>query len=273
MHTPQLKLDDEDDRFTVIPPKPLRIEEHPELGYYPMTATKHGIALIINNWHFSDARYAERRGSKRDEYNLIQTFLYLGYRPVVCTDLTKQEMTYLFSHLDQFLEDSNNKAKMKVANDSFVCCILSHGEQGAIIASNSQPVLYGDLETMIGKSVTLKSKPKMLFVQADSGGGGGKDGRTDSSSPRTDFYTCFASAPGGRSYRDIYTGSWFITEMCKILCEYATYDSLNSEFQLRLNRNVATNPTYRYHRNETIYVQQPSCSNQLQQYVHFFYSK
>ena len=276
-HAPQLKLGDHD-AITVIAPKPIRIEPR-ELGYYYMTAPRHGIALIINNQQFSDLNHKERVGTKRDEYNLKETFLYLGYRPVVCNDLTKAEITYIFSNLDNFLQDSNNKAKQKVENDSFICCILSHGNKGVIISSDSKTVQREEIEVMAGSSKILQSKPKIFFIQACQGDSYGtvpvdRIGADDTTSQRADFYLCFATVHGDKSYRDKYTGSWFITEVCKILCEYGTYVNIDGDFQLRLNQNVTSNPVYRYHResvNKT-YTQQPSCSNQLQRSIHFFLS-
>ncbi len=277
-HVPQLKLGD-DDTVTTIAPRNLRIEQR-DLGYYSMKAPRHGIALIINNQHFTDASHRERVGTARDEYNIKQTFLYLGYRPVVCNDLTKAEITYIFTNLDTFLKDSNNKANNKVENDSFVCCILSHGNKGVIISSDSQTVQREEIETMIGHSKILSCKPKMIFIQACQGDSYGTEatprvGADDTTtSLRADFYLCFATVHGAKSYRDKFTGSWFITEVCKLLCEYGTCDDLSGGFQLRLNQNVANNQVYRFYRKESgvdkAYTQQPSCSNQLQRSVHFF---
>ena len=274
-HTPTLKLDD-DDRVTVIAPKPLRVEAR-ELGHYDMKGPRHGIALIINNKHFTSLHHRERVGTMRDEYNLKQTFLYLGYRPVVCNDLTRAEIVYILDNLDKFLGDSNNKASQKVANDSFVCCILSHGNKGVIMSSDSYSIEREELEKMVGKSEILKGKPKIFFIQACQGIGYGTapiervSSDSDTTSQRAHFYLCFATVHGDKSYRDKFTGSWFITEVCKLLCEYGTYDNLNEDFQLRLNKNVADNPVYRYYRQgDKTYTQQPSCSNQLQKSIHFF---
>jgi len=94
----------------------------------------------------------------------------------------------------------------------------------------------------------------------------------DTSSTKADFYICLATTLGDKSYRDKYTGSWFITEVCKVLCEYATCDSLHADFQLRLNTNVSNNESYRFLNEELKehFAQQPASSNQLQQHVHFF---
>ena len=271
---PQLKLDD-DDRLTTIQPQPLRVEQR-ESGYYPMASSMHGIALIINNEVFTDLNHRERVGTQRDVYNLKQTFLFLGYRPVICNNLTKAEIEYIFKNLDQFLKDSNNKAKNKVMNDSFVCCILSHGNKSGIISSDSQEIPRENIETMVGGSEILKSKPKIFFIQACRGDNYGsapveRVAADDTTSLRADFYLCFATVHGDKSYRDRFTGSWFITEVCKLLCERATHNELG-EFQMKLNESVANNEMYRYQKSSKTYTQQPSCTHQLQKNIHFFQS-
>lgn len=295
-YRPCLKLHD-DDRLTLINPQPIQQDRPDVLKYYNMTALKHGIALIFNNKKFTPQdpakHYSERLGTMRDEENTIRTCLYLGYRPVVCRDFTKDEFFHLFRNLDKFLEDCNSKAKEKVAMDSLLCFILSHGSKGVVVSSDGEDISIEDIEKLTGKSELLNSKPKIFFVQACQGDGGGTepvqrvradgDGKT---SGRSDIYLCYATAQGDRSYRDIYTGSWFITEVCKILCEFATCDSLHSDFQLRLNENVADNVLagtqlppgnhgYRFYnkKKQQWFSQQPTASNQLTKHVHFFDSR
>jgi len=276
-HMAQLKLDDSETKVTKITPQPFRQQPY-DSGYYNMSAPRHGVALIINNKILRDRlRHKDRIGTKRDEYNLIQTFLYLGYRPIVCTNLTSGEMLHIFETLDDILKDSDSKSKAnaKVAHDSFVCCFLSHGTRDAIYGADSEPVKREDMERRAGMSKTLNSRPKIFFVQACQGDEYGeapveRQQADDTSSARADFYICLATTLGDKSYRDIYTGSWFITEVCKVLCKYASCDSLHTDFQLRLNQNVSNNETYRYFSKKQRYAQQPASSNQLQRHVHFF---
>ena len=129
-HCAELKLHDDNDKMTVIPPQPYN-KTPSQRNFYSMKALKHGIVLIINNRNFTS--HKERKGTERDEYNLIQTFYFLGYRPIVCNDLTSGEMKYIFDDLDSFLAKSDANAAAKVENDSFVCCILSHGTKDSII--------------------------------------------------------------------------------------------------------------------------------------------
>lgn len=274
-HLAQLKLHDDAERTTEMQPNPYKQVPKPQ-KYYKMTSAKHGVCLIINNRMFKDPKHKERVGTERDEYNLIETSYFLGYRPVVMNNLTSTEIRDVFKNLDSYLMDSNNKARAKVANDSFMCCILSHGNEDSIIGSDSEGVKREEIEKLAGESEILNSKPKIFFLQACRGSGQGTEPtpRVEpdaSGSKRADFYICFATVHGDQSYRDPITGSWFVTEVCKILCEYATCERLNSEFQLRLNTNVSNNLDYQCKRDDgKFYVQQPTCSNQLQHHVHFF---
>ena len=118
----------------------------------------------------------------------------------------------------------------------------------------------------------FKSLPKMLFIQACQGQGHSIEHqvRPDSgpAEERIDLYTCLASVPGDKSYRDINRGSWFVTELCKILCKYATCLSLQSEdFKKHLEDS-----TYKIYVKEAKkwFVQEPFISHELKKYVHFF---
>lgn len=289
MHRAKLKLHDKDDVLTEITPKPIGQEYH-KFGYYSMASTLHGVAFIINNKTFVDTiNHPVREGTNRDEYNLLQTCAFLGYRPVIFRDLTSIEILLLFNNLDKFLKDSDDDAKTKVAHDSFVCCVLSHGDRGVVFGSDSKEVTREDIERGTGKSKTLKGRPKIFFIQACQGSGAGtapvtrivSDGsglsRTsaNTTSERAHIYTCLASVIGDRAYRRGVRGSWFVTEVCKILCECGTSYKFPDDFMPQLNHNVANNSSYRYYdRKEKKYcVQQPVGMTQLQQCIHFFSSK
>ena len=267
---PRLKLDFDECTITFIDPKRFS-QGHGK--YYNMKNDRHGVAVIINNTDFP--RHSHRYGSDRDEYNLAQTFTYLGYRIIVCKNFTSGEILGLFKNLDKTLKESNDRDAQKVENDSFVCCILSHGDEGVIIGSDSEPVKLREIETLTRDSKILNSKPKMFFIQACRG----KDPGTlpverieadSTASTSADFYFCFATVFGEKAYRfeNNHKGSWFVIEMCKILCHGATADSLHSDFQIQLNEAVSTNPIYR-HGGEG-YASEPTCSNQLHKHVHFF---
>lgn len=123
-----------------------------------MNAKKHGVALIINNKVFQGK--ATRTGTERDEYNLTETCLFLGYHVVIFRDLTRDEMAYIFEKIDKLL-----KSVEDVAHDSFVCFILSHSLEEVIFGSVSQPLEYTRIQRYLAKSQILRSRPKLLFIE------------------------------------------------------------------------------------------------------------
>ena len=183
-----------------------------------MKSKRHGVALIINNKQFK--AHSTRTGTDRDEYNLIETWLFLGYHVVVIRDCTKDELVRTFNEIDKLLESVKD-----VTHDSFVCCILSHGVEGEVIGSDSKPLKYTAIMKYLAKSDTLRSQPKMLFIQACQGESDGSvpledrlksdDGQI---SEYTDFYLSCASVEGDKSYRDIYNGIYvYVWTLCIIV--------------------------------------------------------
>ena len=159
-HFAHLKLHDGGRITPPIHPRPYQ-QAHDAHSYYNMTAKRHGVVLIINNEHFK--AHADRKGTDRDEYNLIETFRFLGYRPIVYHDLTSAEIHCIFENLDAFLTNFDSKATAKVENDSFVCCLLSHIVNGSIVGSDDNSLPCGEIENLVGKSKTLHGKPKIFF--------------------------------------------------------------------------------------------------------------
>lgn len=205
--------------------------------------------MIINNKKFR--KHSERRGSDRDEANLVQMWLYLGYHVEARRNCTSDQIMEIFQDIDRFLEASDATACVEnmVANDSFVCCILSHGKKDEIISADSKVVKMEEIERMIGKSKKLQTKPKLFFVQACRGSNVGAEIQSDDDSNhhvnnRSDMHFSYATVPGDKAYRNPITGSWFVTELCKTLCEYATSHTLH-EMQHLVNAAVPGNADHR----------------------------
>ena len=134
-HQAGLKLDDKED-ITNITPKVAAHGQKPYsyLGFYPMKAKKHGVAMIINNKTFEDPKRGTRKGTDRDEANLIETWQYLGYHVIVFKDCKRDTMAQLFMNIDkEILNDVQ-----EVEHDSFVSCILSHGKEGMLFFHNAE---------------------------------------------------------------------------------------------------------------------------------------
>ena len=192
---------------------------------YPMTQSPHGIAVIINNSNFTC--HSDHKGTKFDAENLKRTFRFLNYRIYEYTNCTAVGMVKIFERLRGIGMD----------DDSFVCCMLSHGRLGEIIGSDSVGVSIHKLTDRLSdyNCPGLAGKPKLFFVQACREEGG-TEGSSQIKSGK-DFLFSYATPPGKVAYRDIEHGSWYISELCKALCRFGRSSQL-SDILLRVHDDV-----------------------------------
>ena len=244
-HKPQLKLYHK----TTICPQPYKQADR---NYYEMKASRHGVALIINN--LDSMWFPERTQTERDEYNLIQTFYFLGYRPIVCNDLTSDEIRNIIGNLDAFLTNSNDIAAAKVENDSFVCCVMSYDH------SDRMWISLRDIGRLTGESKILCGKPKIFFAYHVAPYIIGSRLRIPHA---VDTYVCSAVVSMGTALRDVYSSQWFITQLCEILCEYGTCDTFSS---LCGRLNLYERKDRKSHREQPYYIH-----STLKNEVHFFF--
>ena len=213
---------------------------------YRMDKWPHGIAVIINNEKFKDR--LDRKGTKFDEYNLVQTLSYLGYVVDVYNDCTAQGIREI---IDKYSTKNHTKY------DSFICCILSHGTMGHVYGTDNYMVPVEEIADRINAEncPTLATKPKIFFMQccqgtmADMGARVRSDDDDETpenpsqiltpNSPRVasdsdiviprsgDFYFSYATASCHKAWRDEDNGSWYVSELCKALASYAKYKSLD----------------------------------------------
>ena len=202
-HKPQLRLHG---KITEITPKHCSRQptSSEDLGFYDMKSKRHGVALIISNKEFTDKdHHTTREGAEIDEQNLSETWQFLGYHVIILRDCTKHEMLSTFKGIEELLKKAAESEK--VANDSFVCCILSHGGEGLVYGSDSQPVLHNEIQEQLGASDILFEKPKLLFIEACQGSRSlslairpkvGVDGEEEFITHYTDFYLSCATVYG-----------------------------------------------------------------------------
>uniref|UniRef100_A0A8C4VE37 Caspase 10 n=1 Tax=Falco tinnunculus TaxID=100819 RepID=A0A8C4VE37_FALTI len=196
---------------------------------YKMDGPHRGFCLIINNVNF-DRSLQERKGSCKDAGELEQVFTWLGLDVRTYTDLTSWEIKDLMQTW-QRLQDHKDR-------DCFICCILSHGESGAIYGKDEELVSI----RMIMSHFTAKQcpqlaeKPKLFFIQACQG----KeiqcpvyveaDARipdlssmqqsvspSESIPEEADFLLGMATIDGYVSFRHIQQGAWYIQALCSKL--------------------------------------------------------
>ncbi|KFW61783.1 Caspase-10, partial [Pygoscelis adeliae] len=196
---------------------------------YKMDGPRRGFCLVINNVNF-DRSLQKRKGSCKDAGELKRVFTWLGLDVRTYTDLTSQEIKDLmrtWQHL-QYHKDS----------DCFICCILSHGESGAIYGKDEELVSI----RMIMSHFTAKQcpqlaeKPKLFFIQACQG----KEiqcpvyveadaqipdlssmqqsiSPSESIPEEADFLLGMATIDGYVSFRHVQQGTWYIQALCSKL--------------------------------------------------------
>ncbi|NXJ66258.1 CASPA protein, partial [Rostratula benghalensis] len=196
---------------------------------YKMDGPHRGFCLVINNVEF-DGSLQERKGSCRDAEELERVFTWLGLDVKIYKNQTSTEIKKLMQTW-QHKEDHKDR-------DCFICCILSHGESGAIYGKDEELVSI----RMIMSHFTAKQcpqladKPKLFFIQACQGKEIQRpvyveaDARIpDLSSMRqsispsesipeeADFLLGMATIDGYASFRHIQQGTWYIQALCNKL--------------------------------------------------------
>ncbi|KAM6421516.1 caspase-10 [Rhynochetos jubatus] len=203
--------------------------ESKKMTCYKMDGLHRGICLVINNVNF-DAPLLERKGSCKDAGELERVFTWLGLDVKVYRDLTSEEIKDVMRTWQHFQDHKDR--------DCFICCILSHGESGAIYGKDAQLVSIRMIMSYFTakQCPQLAEKPKLFFIQACQG----KeiqcpvyveaDARIpDLSSMRqnvspsesipeeADFLLGMATIDGYVSFRHTQDGAWYIQALCSKL--------------------------------------------------------
>ncbi|XP_047440637.1 caspase-3-like [Mugil cephalus] len=190
---------------------------------YRMDYPSIGTCLIINNKNFHRSTgMSMRNGTDVDASCALKTFSSLGYKATVVNDQTVAQMKELLIKVSK--EDHSENA-------SFVCVLLSHGDEGVIYGTDGFEKFDTLTKCFKGNQCKgLLGKPKLFFIQACRGMSldEGADIETDSVSESTsekipleaDFLYAFSTAPGYYSWRNTSCGSWFMQSLCEALQEY-----------------------------------------------------
>lgn len=208
---------------------------------YRMDYDHLGICLIINNKNFHKSTGMNtRNGTDVDAAIAVKTFSELGYKVRFFNDQTVKEMNQLMLKVSQ--EDHSNNA-------SFVCVLLSHGEEGVIFGTDGQEEFENLTKHFKGERCkSLVGKPKLFFIQACRGSmlDDGVHVETDSVKEQTsetipveaDFLYVYSTAPGYYSWRNTSNGSWFMQSLCELLQRHRGELEI-MQIMTRVNRKVA----------------------------------
>ena len=197
-----------------------------------------GLALIINNveWNrdVDPERKHPRSGSDEDAKRLKNTLEKLQYTVDLCRNLESHQMKESLSKVAQ---------KTSKSHDSFICCILTHGDTNGVEGVDGIHVPVGELASLVNckNCPNLFGKPKIFFVQScrgseipepvaiDNSRGAGDivvmDGRK-LLPPEADFFFSFSTCHNNIATRSIKEGSLYVKELCNVLSSHASNLSL-----------------------------------------------
>ncbi|XP_029918268.1 caspase-3-like [Myripristis murdjan] len=200
-----------------------------------------GHCLIINNKNFHPGTGMKyRSGTDVDAAAAMKIFSRLGYKMKIANDQTVAQMTQLLLSFSR--EDHSNCA-------SFVCVLLSHGDEGKIFGTDGHVELTDLTKYFKGAPCrSLVGKPKLFFIQAcrgtdlDDGTTLQTDSEPEEASARipveADFLYAYSTAPGYYSWRNTSNGSWFMQALCEMLERHSKQLEL-MQIMTRVNRKVA----------------------------------
>ena len=206
---------------------------------YRMNHKYRGIAIIINNKRFHNhLEMPTRSGTDKDAVGLEKTFHKLGFDVQLEHNLTAYEMQNV---LNKMAKSDHSE------NDCFVCCILSHGEEG-IIYGVDRDVEIQQLISPFKLCRSLAGKPKLFFIQACRGNklmdsigldtNPFKSTYVDRIPVEADFLIAYSTVAGHYSWRNSTNGSWFIQSLCDVLGEQGTRLEMMQMLTI-VNRKVA----------------------------------
>ncbi|NXY45937.1 CASPA protein, partial [Ceuthmochares aereus] len=196
---------------------------------YKMDGPHRGFCLVINNVNFGSS-LPKRTGSCRDAEELQRVFTWLGLDVKIYEDLTSQQIEDLMLTW-QRLPDHKDR-------DCFICCILSHGESGAIYGNDAKVVSIRKIMSHFTakQCPQLAEKPKLFFIQACQGRAIQcpvyieADAQTpalssmqqslslsESIPEEADFLLGMATINGYVSFRHTEEGTWYIQALCSNL--------------------------------------------------------
>ncbi|XP_028132548.2 caspase-7 [Diabrotica virgifera virgifera] len=208
-----------------------------------------GYIIIFNQETFYDKELGTRRGTRRDVNELTTCLQRLGFnidKENILTDKTTEEV-------EQVLEKAS-----QIDFTNYNCLILfflSHGEELNFLHTKDGQILAKDIWLKFKDSPGLNGKPKMFVFQACKGENFTTVGNelpksavlTPSSTFSPDYLyddllIVHSSTEGNCAFRNQYTGSWFIQELCKNFTAYGRKDEVISLI-IRVTKCVSNNFT------------------------------
>ncbi|XP_038605241.1 caspase-10 isoform X2 [Tachyglossus aculeatus] len=205
-----------------------------EMSTYRMDRARRGYCIIFNNFTFK-GKLNSRKGTQKDVAELQRVFRWLGLDVETFNDKTRQEMVAT-------LEECSRRPDHDV-RDCLVCCVLSHGESGAVYSADEELIPIRQIMSYFTAKGCpgLAHKPKLFFIQACQGKDiqeavqiepdarnpeldpqpepppAPRESPKDSIPAEVDFLLGMATVDGYASFRHVYQGTWYIQALCRQL--------------------------------------------------------
>ncbi|CAM1293444.1 CASP10 (predicted) [Pycnogonum litorale] len=236
--------------------------------YYDMSNDPCGIAIIFNFKSFENPDLQDRSGTEIDCIRLEKVFKNFGFIVETHDNLKSS----------QVLEELGKIASLDHSvYNCFICCILSHGEEGIFFTNEYDPTskINGIISVETVKKIftashapSLVNKPKCFFIQACQGQSF-QSGiqvppyddnlQTDSSVSSIvpdfqDMLVSKATVTGYFSFRHKIDGSWFIQSLADALEKYGVNMEIK-DVLIEVNKAVASQ--FAQHENGSISTQMP----------------
>jgi len=194
--------------------------------YYDMSSVPCGQLLIICNVKF-DSRLGvkDRTGTEKDIEAMKNVFgKILGFRVTEHQNLTASDMqSAIATNLIPGVFDHKRSS-------CFAVVIMTHGKDNGLVYGTDGGIQLTKLMEPIKDCEELIGKPKIFIVQACRGstydkgvqlmtqdGGHEPDGQSITIPVEADFLYVYSSAPGYVSFQNPTSGSWLISELCRVL--------------------------------------------------------
>ncbi|XP_063397690.1 caspase-3-like [Mytilus trossulus] len=245
--------------FKITDHKSPLMHEYRKDDVYHLHGEKRGKVFMINNT-FSHLGEKRRSGSEIDVKNLKDLFEQLHFEVVTKTDLSAEQMV-------RVLEEERDTVKNWKEIECVILIIMSHGEGAYICGNDNKIIRLTDIIEVFDSQhcPCLDEKPRLVFVQACRNVGHSEkeladlcvkldkklltgdqldsapyrdEGITQVKHPSADFLVAYATPAETLSYRNIYTGSWFLNAIVWTFKYHAKREELH-HLLIRVNRLVA----------------------------------
>ncbi|CAB3979186.1 caspase-3 [Paramuricea clavata] len=212
-------------------------------------AIHNGFVLVIVNRSFQGSWLPDRPGAEVDKTKIVTFCTNFRYNFHTRDNLKAQEMKDVCEEISANVNFSTY--------DAFICFISSHGDEGnAIYGVDGNSVTVDEIVSQFKGIPSLANKPKLFFMQncrgrnidlgqsavmeqAEVQADHGSRPPTPIRLPiEADILVSYSSVDGYEPYRDVSTGSWFITKLTEILNEHEPNMNLTDLLSM-VNKRVA----------------------------------